>query len=134
MHEDRRFVDLLGTSDALEVSRRAEAGDEACRRAWDAMVYQICKEIGAMAAALGGNVDGILLGGGMVHNKGLVLAIKRRCGWIAPVFAYPGACSTATRSRSATRASPSSTASPASRAEGNPVREHKSPCGPRPVP
>ncbi len=84
------FVDLLGTSDALEVSRRAEAGDEACRRAWDAMVYQICKEIGAMAAALGGNVDGILLGGGMVHNKGLVRAIEERCGWIAPVFAYPG--------------------------------------------
>lgn len=84
------FVDLLGTSDALEVSRRAEAGDEAYRRAWDAMVYQICKEIGAMAAVLGGNVDGILLGGGMVHNKGLVRAIKERCGWIAPVFAYPG--------------------------------------------
>lgn len=84
------FVDLLGTSDALEVSRRAEAGDEACRRAWDAMVYQICKEIGAMAAVLGGNVDGILLGGGMVHNKGLVRAIEERCGWIAPVFAYPG--------------------------------------------
>ena len=84
------FVDLLGTSDALEVSRRAEAGDEACRRAWDAMVYQICKEIGAMAAALGGNVDGILLGGGMVHNKCLVCAIEERCGWIAPVFAYPG--------------------------------------------
>lgn len=84
------FVDLLGTSDALEVSRRAEAGDEACRRAWDAMVYQICKEIGAMAAALGGNVDGILLGGGMVHNKGLVRAIEECCGWIAPVFAYPG--------------------------------------------
>ena len=84
------FVDLLGTSDALEVSRRAEAGDEACSRAWDAMVYQICKEIGAMAAVLGGDVDGILLGGGMVHNKGLVRAIEERCGWIAPVFAYPG--------------------------------------------
>lgn len=84
------FIDLLGTSDALEVSRRAEAGDEAYRRAWDAMVYQICKEIGAMAAVLGGNVDGILLGGGMVHNKGLVRAIEERCGWIAPVFAYPG--------------------------------------------
>ena len=84
------FVDLLGTSDALEVSRRAEAGDEAYRRAWDAMVYQICKEIGAMAAVLGGNVDGILLGGGMVHNKSLVRAIEERCGWIAPVTAYPG--------------------------------------------
>ncbi len=84
------FVDLLGTSDALEVSRRAEAGDEAYRRAWDAMVYQICKEIGAMAAVLGDNVDGILLGGGMVHNRGLVRAIEERCGWIAPVTAYPG--------------------------------------------
>ena len=84
------FVDLLGTSDALEVSRAAEAGDEAARRAWDAMTYQICKEIGAMACALGGDVDGILLGGGMVHNKGLVRAIEERCGWIAPVFAYPG--------------------------------------------
>ena len=84
------FVDLLGTSDALEVSRRAEAGDEACSRAWDAMVYQICKEIGAMAAVLGGDVDGILLGGGMVHNRGLVRAIEERCGWIAPVTAYPG--------------------------------------------
>lgn len=84
------FVELLGTSDALEVSRLAEAGDEAYRRAWDAMVYQICKEIGAMAAVLGGNVDGILLGGGMVHNKGLVRAIEERCGWIAPVTAYPG--------------------------------------------
>lgn len=84
------FVDLLGTSDALEVSQRAEAGDEAARRAWDAMLYQICKEIGAMAAALGGGVDGILLGGGMVHNKGLVAAIGERCGWIAPVTAYPG--------------------------------------------
>ena len=84
------FVDLLGTSDALEVSQRAEAGDEAARRTWDAMVYQICKEIGAMAAALGGDVDGILLGGGMVHNKGLVAAIGERCGWIAPVTAYPG--------------------------------------------
>ena len=84
------FVDLLGTSDALEVSNRADAGDEASRRAWDAMTYQICKEIGAMAAALGGNVDGILLGGGMVHNQGLVDAIRERCGWIAPVTAYPG--------------------------------------------
>ena len=84
------FVDLLGTSDALEVSRRAEAGDEAARRAWDALVYQICKEIGAMAAALGGGVDGILLGGGMVHNEGLVADIAERCGWIAPVTAYPG--------------------------------------------
>lgn len=84
------FVDLLGTSDARSVSERAEAGDGDAARAWDAMVYQICKGIGAMAAVLGGNVDGILLGGGMVHNQGLVGAITEQCGWIAPVAAYPG--------------------------------------------
>lgn len=84
------FVSLLGTSDALEVSNRAEAGDVAAQRAWDAMVYQICKYVGEMACALEGKVDGILLGGGMVHNKGLVAAIEKRCGWIAPVSAYPG--------------------------------------------
>ena len=84
------FVDLLGTSDAIEVTERAAAGDKAAARAWDAMLYQINKYIGSMATVLGGKVDGILLGGGMVHNKELVASIKDNCGWIAPVSAYPG--------------------------------------------
>lgn len=84
------FADLLGTSDALEVCRRAEAGDEAASRAWSAMEYQIVKYIGSMATVLHGKVDGILLGGGMVHNQGLVDYIREGCGWIAPVTAYPG--------------------------------------------
>ena len=84
------FADLLGTSDSLEVSRRAEAGDEAASRAWSAMEYQIVKYIGSMATVLHGSVDGILLGGGMVHNQGLVDYIREGCGWIAPVTAYPG--------------------------------------------
>ena len=54
------------------------------------MIYQINKCIGSMAAVLHGKVDGILLGGGMVHNKGLVAQIKEACEWIAPVSAYPG--------------------------------------------
>ncbi len=84
------FVDLLGTSDAIEVTTRAANGDAAAKRAWNAMCYQICKCIGAMACALGGHIDGILLGGGMVHSKDLVTRIVARCGWIAPVSAYPG--------------------------------------------
>ncbi len=84
------FVDLLGTSDALEVSNRAAEGDAAAARAWGAMLYQLNKYIGSMATVLGGKVDGILLGGGMVYNQGLVASIKENCGWIAPVSAYPG--------------------------------------------
>lgn len=84
------FVNLLGTSDAREVQRRAASGDAKARRAWDAMVYQVCKWIGAMACVLSGEVDGIVLGGGMVHSEELVAAVKERCEWIAPVAAYPG--------------------------------------------
>ncbi len=84
------FVSLLGTSDAIEVSERAAKGEKVPYLAWNAMIYQITKEIGAMAAALHGQVDGILLGGGMVHNKELVAKITEACSFIAPVTAYPG--------------------------------------------
>lgn len=83
------FVSHLGTSDALEVSKKA-ANDNYAKLIWDAMIYQIIKEIGAMAAVLGGKVDGILLGGGMVHNEELVSRIKESCCFIAPITAYPG--------------------------------------------
>ncbi len=84
------FVSHLGTSDALEVIRRAESGDKYAAMVWESMIYQICKCIGSMAAVLGGKVDGILLGGGMVHSEDLVEKIRQQCEWIAPVTAYPG--------------------------------------------
>lgn len=84
------FVNLLGTSDALEVSGRAAAGEKLPKLVWDTMIYQIVKQIGSMAAVLHGEIDGILLGGGMVHNKELVERITEACGFLAPVTAYPG--------------------------------------------
>ena len=89
-HKTGGFVDLAGTSDAIELTRRADEGDEACRLAWDAMIYQIGKCIGSMAVVLEGEVDGILLGGGMAHSDDLVERLRRACEWIAPVTAYPG--------------------------------------------
>ena len=84
------FVDLAGTSDAIALRQRAAEGDARAQRAWDAMLYQLNKYIGSMATVLEGHVDGILLGGGMVHDKDLVESIRRACEWIAPVSAYPG--------------------------------------------
>ena len=84
------FVSHLGISDAIELTRRAEAGDRYAALVWDSMIYQISKCIGSMAVVLGGEVDGILLGGGMVHSADLVEKITRNCSWIAPVTAYPG--------------------------------------------
>ena len=84
------FVSHLGISDALELSNRAKDGDEYAAMLWNTMIYQIVKNIGSMAAVLHGKVDGILLGGGMVYNKDLVQQITDACGFIAPVYAYPG--------------------------------------------
>ena len=84
------FVSHLNTSDAREVKALIKEGNKTAERVWNTMIYQIIKYIGSMAAALHGEVDGILLGGGMVHDEDLVQAIKEDCSWIAPVYAYPG--------------------------------------------
>lgn len=84
------FVSHLGVSDSVEVTRRAQAGDKYAAMVWNTLIYQIEKCIGAMAAVLHGRVDGILLGGGMVHSEDLVRQITETCSFIAPVTAYPG--------------------------------------------
>ena len=84
------FVSHMGISDSLELTRLAKAGDQYAEMLWNTMIYQIIKCIGSMAATLCGNIDGILLGGGMVYSEDLVGQIKAGCEWIAPVSAYPG--------------------------------------------
>jgi butyrate kinase len=56
----------------------------------DAMIYQIAKEVGAMATVLRGKVDQILLTGGLIYNQEFVLRLTRRIEWIASVTSYPG--------------------------------------------
>lgn len=84
------FVSHTGLSDALELIKRGDEGDAYAKLLWDTMIYQINKCIGSMAAVLHGQIDGILLGGGMVYSADLVKQIKEACGWIAEVTAYPG--------------------------------------------
>lgn len=84
------FVSLLGTSEAPDVLKMKMEGNKYAGLVWDTMVYQCIKQIGAMAAALHGKVDAILLGGGIVHNQILVDAITEACSFIAPIYAYPG--------------------------------------------
>ncbi|MDW2796371.1 butyrate kinase [Clostridium boliviensis] len=83
-------VSHTGRSDALELSQKAQRGDPYAKILWDTMIYQIAKAIGSMAAVLHGRIDGILLGGGMVHNENLVKQITEACGWISAITSYPG--------------------------------------------
>jgi len=67
-----------------------EVGDQAATAVYEAMVYQIAKEAGAMAAALQGAVDAVLLTGGMAHSERLVERLRAYLEWIAPIVVYPG--------------------------------------------
>jgi butyrate kinase len=84
------LVAHLGTNNAVEVEQRIAAGDEQARLIYEAMAYQIAKEIGAMATVLSGVLDAIVITGGAAHSELLLGWIKERVAWIAPVLVYPG--------------------------------------------
>lgn len=86
------FVSHFGTSDASKVHALVESGEEKACTVWNAMIYQLCKSIGAAAAVLEGKVDGILLTGGLMRYRDIFQGVEQRCGWIAPVSVYPGEC------------------------------------------
>jgi len=80
----------LGTRDLQEVERRIDAGDAKAALVLEAMIYQIAKEAGAMAAVLQGKVDALLLTGGMAYSQRMVAELTRYLEWIAPIQVYPG--------------------------------------------
>lgn len=83
------LVSHLGTSDVKEVYERSLT-DPYAKLILDAMIYQIAKEIGAIATVVCGKVDQILIAGGVAYNDYLCSELKKRIAWIAPVTLYPG--------------------------------------------
>ena len=84
------FVDHLGTSEVLEILDKIEQGDQYAALIYRAFQYQVAKEAGAMAAVLCGEVDAIVLTGGIARDEGLCQNLVRMIGFIAPVRVFPG--------------------------------------------
>ncbi len=84
------FVQYFGTSNSDDIHALVEQGDRKATLVWNTMIYQICKMIGEMSAVLCGNVDGILLTGGLMRFTDIEEWIRKRCGFIAPITVYPG--------------------------------------------
>jgi butyrate kinase len=80
----------LGTDSVEEVEKRTDGGDQKAKLVYDAMVYQIAKEIGAMTTTVEGKVDGIVLTGGIANSKRLTDSITKKIRFIAPVMVFPG--------------------------------------------
>jgi len=84
------LVSYLGVNSAQAVEAMIAEGNEHARLVYEAMAYQIAKEIGAMATVLKGEVDAIILTGGVSGSKMLTDWIKERVKFIADVHIYPG--------------------------------------------
>ena len=84
------LVAYLGTNDAYEVEQRMKGGDKKAELIYSAMAYQVSKEIGAMTAVLEGDVDGVLITGGIAHDRWFVEQIVKRVERFGPVHVYPG--------------------------------------------
>ena len=84
------MVAYLGTNDFRSVCKKASEGDKRSLLIQEAASYQVAREIGAMAAVLGGEVDAIILTGGMAYQQLHVSYISRLTGWIAEIAVYPG--------------------------------------------
>lgn len=84
------MVAYLGTNSMKQAIERIGQGDELAKKIVHALCYNVAKQIGAMAAALSGRVDGILLTGGIAHNETVVTRLREMCSFIAPITVYPG--------------------------------------------
>lgn len=80
----------LGTRDFREVEARAFSGDANAKRVFDALAYQLAKDIGAMAAVLHFSVDALVFTGGMANSRRLIDAITAYVGSLAQVLVFPG--------------------------------------------
>lgn len=84
------FIAHLGTADAREVQQMIESGDEHAKLIYDAFIYQIAKSAASCFASLKGDVDAIILTGGISNDQYLVDQMTDYLGKMAPIVAQPG--------------------------------------------
>ncbi len=87
---DAGLISYLGTTDVREIECRIAEGDSYAAEVLDAMCYQTAKEVGAYATVLKGEVDAIILTGGMANSKYITERIRERVEYIAPVTVLAG--------------------------------------------
>ena len=84
------LVGYLNTNDGRDVEAKIAKGDKNAKLIYEAMAYQVSKEIGSSASVLKGNVDAVLLTGGIAYSKLFTSMIEERVKFIADVKVYPG--------------------------------------------
>lgn len=84
------LVSYLETNDARNVEKMIEEGDRYAYLVFEAMAYQVAKEIGICATVLKGQIDAIVLTGGIAYSKRFVQWVKERVDFLALLLVFPG--------------------------------------------
>lgn len=80
----------LGTKDFRQVEARRDQGDAAAAAVFEALAYQVAKDIAAMTAVLSGQLDAIVLTGGIAHSKCFVELLTGRIAYLGRIILKPG--------------------------------------------
>ena len=84
------LVAYLGVKDSREVEKMIADGNEEAKLIYDAMALNVARKIGEEAATVAGNVEAIILTGGIAYSEYFTQEIRKNVEWIAPVVIYPG--------------------------------------------
>jgi len=84
------LVSYLNTNDVREVVKMIKYGDKKAKLILEAMAYQVAKEIGAGATVLKGQIDAIILTGGIAYNNEFINMVRDRVSFLSLVMVYPG--------------------------------------------
>ncbi len=84
------LVSYLNTSDAEEVAEMISDGQVFAKRVMKAMVYQIAKEIGSLYAVTRGNLDAIIITGGLAYNQAVLQPLLEYLDHLGEIVVYPG--------------------------------------------
>lgn len=84
------LTSLLNTNNTIEVQEMIDGGDENAKLIYEAMAYQVAKGIGELATVVNGEVDHIILTGGIAYSEIFTAWIKKRVEFIAPVIIAAG--------------------------------------------
>lgn len=90
LQDEGGLYSYLGTMDARDVEKMIEDGDNYAKLIYDAMAYQIGKEVAMCSTVLKGNVDCVIFTGGLSYSTYLIDKIKQMISFIAEIIVYPG--------------------------------------------
>src|SRR5574344_835342 len=80
----------LGTNDVATIAQKAQRGEEPYNTILNSMIYNVAKQIGAMYVALKGDVDCIILTGGIAYCNYCIANLKEQIDYLAKVEVMPG--------------------------------------------